>query len=98
MDDFLAGELSVGANLDILLHTEQCTRCLQERNLKSALRRSLRDSWNSQGLPVGLEGRIRKAIGHCMIWAVTDWPPCLLLVAALSLGAAIGGEPPFGVR
>ncbi|HSR67352.1 MAG TPA: zf-HC2 domain-containing protein [Acidobacteriota bacterium] len=87
LDDFIAGELSVESNRDLLSHLESCSACTAERQSREETRQSVRRAWESQPVPEGLQERILDGL---------DSPPGMmrylsraaaLLIATLALYA-----------
>ena len=62
MDHFLAGELTVESNQEILLHLEDCSTCRQEEKSRVEARRILSEGWVSQPTPPDLEDKIVKGL------------------------------------
>jgi len=58
LDDFLADELSIETNREILSHLEGCTLCGQEQQRRERLKRILKTSWNSLASPSPLKSII----------------------------------------
>lgn len=58
LDDFIAGELSVESNRDLLGHLESCSACAAEQQSREETRKALRQAWESQPVPEGLQERI----------------------------------------
>jgi anti-sigma factor RsiW len=90
LDHFLAGELTVETNQEILLHLENCSTCRQEEKSRLEARRVLSKGWVSQPIPPDLEDKIVKGLE-----AKQGPLPASLLRAAgfflmvLGLGAAL---------
>ena len=51
LDHFLAGELTVESNQEILHHLGHCSACQAEENSRLEARRLLVEGWNSQPVP-----------------------------------------------
>lgn len=89
MEHFLAGELTVETNQEILLHLEDCSTCRQEEKSRLEARRVLSKGWVSQPIPPDLEDKIVNGLEA----KEGPLPAALLRVAgfflvALGLGAA----------
>ncbi|MDA2933399.1 zf-HC2 domain-containing protein [Acidobacteria bacterium AH-259-D05] len=85
LDHFLAGELTVETNQEILLHLEHCSVCQVEEKLRMQARQALTDSWNSQPVPSGLKDKITEGIE-----AKASTVPALLRRVAGLLLMAVG--------
>ncbi|MFQ5929535.1 MAG: anti-sigma factor family protein [Acidobacteriota bacterium] len=81
LDHFLAGELAVETNQEILLHLEHCSVCREEENSRMRVRQVLKDSWNSQPVPSDLKEKISGGL----VSKSSALPVFLRLVAGLFL-------------
>lgn len=81
LDHFLAGELAVETNQEILLHLEHCSVCREEENSRMRVRQVLKDSWNSQPVPSDLKEKITGGL----VSKSSALPVFLCLVAGLFL-------------
>ena len=64
LDVYLDNELDAAASLELQQHLRECEVCAQLHRKKQALRSALRGSDLAFGAPLGLEKRIRLAIGQ----------------------------------
>ena len=62
MDSYLANELLVETNHEVLRHLETCPACSAELELRTRLRSRLRDAVRAQAAPAELQVRIRRQL------------------------------------
>ena len=84
LDHFLAGELTVESNQEILQHLEHCSTCQAQEKSRLEARRLLVKGWNSQPVSSGLEDQVVAGL-DARTWVL---PPALRRVAGLILMAA----------
>ena len=97
LDHFLAGELSVETNQEILAHLEHCPDCRREEESRIQVRGLLKEAWATLPVPGDLEGRI---IGDLVPQSKT-WSGFLRMAAGffifvVALGVFISLLSPLG--
>ena len=83
LDHFLAGELTVESNQEILQHLDHCSACQAEEKSRLEARRLLVEGWNSQPVPPALEDQVVAGLEA----RTRVLPPALRRVAGLVLMA-----------
>jgi len=91
LDHFLAEELTVESNQEILQHLEYCSTCQEEERSRIEARRLLVKGWKSQPVPPGLEDQVVAGLEA----KTRGLPPALRRVAGLVLMA--GGIGAFAL-
>ena len=84
LDHFLAGELTVESNQEILQHLEHCSGCQAEEKSRLQARRLLVEGWNSVTAPSGLQAKVAGSLEP----RTRVLPPMLRKVAGLILMAS----------
>lgn len=87
LDHYLAGELAVETNQEMLLHLEGCAACREAEQHRRQAREALRDAWNSQTPPADLQKMI---IGN-LSWKSGFWRGYSRLAAGLLLATVLLG-------